>query len=466
MCEYRFRFFHSCHDQAIVFEDGFEFMECFKRKEEWRKVYLIKITRGLEMRMPDKGDNFGLHSIVELFGRDYKVDTIDVYRQVTHSMSIGAFYDKITAKERPRLYNILSLEFSQNEVMRKLVSPPILVLELSFVHKLWPDRNDLINWDPELDYLPSSMKVRHIVEVLEEHRRNKPEVALFCLCGMAGSYTDFHIDFGGSSVWYHIYQGRKIFYIVEPTAVYLDLFEKYQRSESKTEVFFGDLLPPGALRRVVIEEGQTLMVPSGWIHAVYTPVDSLVFGGNFLHALNTRMQLKVYEMEQRLKKEIGTEDRFLFPNFELVHWYAARSFILEQLREANDEGNRADQYIMDAAVALLPRLKEWMRRDKEEKSDVPLSFGDVVTKLQKEINKQEVEFSIDSFRQRYGEVICWLHRFAHLQKNLLNYVYHQQTATFETLSDVQNFDVRRDSYPHFTLSWGAYLTRWKPCGPY
>ncbi|VDO27381.1 unnamed protein product [Haemonchus placei] len=109
---------------------------------------------------------------------------------------------------------------------------------------------------------------------------------------MAGSYTDFHIDFGGSSVWYHIYEGQKVFYIVEPIDEYLDLFEQYQRSENRTEVFFGDLLPKGALRRVFIDAGETLMIPSGWIHAVYTPVDSLVFGGNFLHALNVPMQLK------------------------------------------------------------------------------------------------------------------------------------------------------------------------------
>ena len=26
------------------------------------------------------------------------------------------------------------------------------------------------------------------------------------LMGTAGSYTDFHIDFGGTSVWYHVVQ--------------------------------------------------------------------------------------------------------------------------------------------------------------------------------------------------------------------------------------------------------------------
>ncbi|VDK46986.1 unnamed protein product [Cylicostephanus goldi] len=93
-------------------------------------------------------------------------------------------------------------------------------------------------------------------------------------------------------------------------------------------------------------------------------------------------------MEQRLKKVVGTEEKFLFPHFELVNWYAARSLILEQLREANDEGNRADQYILDAATALMPCLKEWMRRDKEAKMNSTTSFNDVLVKLQREINKQ------------------------------------------------------------------------------
>ena len=25
-----------------------------------------------------------------------------------------------------------------------------------------------------------------------------------------GSYTDFHMDFGGTSVWYHLLQGSKV----------------------------------------------------------------------------------------------------------------------------------------------------------------------------------------------------------------------------------------------------------------
>ena len=37
----------------------------------------------------------------------------------------------------------------------------------------------------------------------------------------------------------------------------------------------------------------------GWIHAVYTPVDSLVFGGNFLHSYSINMQLNVWSVEAK-----------------------------------------------------------------------------------------------------------------------------------------------------------------------
>lgn len=37
-----------------------------------------------------------------------------------------------------------------------------------------------------------------------------PQVQYYCLMSQAGSYTDFHVDFGGTSVWYHILKGEKV----------------------------------------------------------------------------------------------------------------------------------------------------------------------------------------------------------------------------------------------------------------
>ncbi len=33
------------------------------------------------------------------------------------------------------------------------------------------------------------------------------QVQKYCIMSMKDSYTDFHIDFGGTSVWYHVYKG-------------------------------------------------------------------------------------------------------------------------------------------------------------------------------------------------------------------------------------------------------------------
>ena len=42
----------------------------------------------------------------------------------------------------------------------------------------------------------------------------------------------------------------------------------------------------------VAVEGRIIVFNTGWIHAVLTPEDSLVFGGNFLHRYNISQQLQ------------------------------------------------------------------------------------------------------------------------------------------------------------------------------
>ena len=43
------------------------------------------------------------------------------------------------------------------------------------------------------------------------------------------------------------------------------------------------------------------MIPSGWIHAVYTPEESLVFGENFLHSFAIEKQLRVAQIEELIQ---------------------------------------------------------------------------------------------------------------------------------------------------------------------
>ena len=109
-----------------------------------------------------------------------------------------------------------------------------------------------------------------------------PKVQKYCLMSVKGCYTDFHIDFGGTSVWYHILRGKKVFWLVPPTENNLKTYENWTLSGRQGDVFFGDIVDKCGM--ITLEAGNTFMIPSGWMHAVYTPEDSLVFGGNFLHS--------------------------------------------------------------------------------------------------------------------------------------------------------------------------------------
>ena len=54
-------------------------------------------------------------------------------------------------------------------------------------------------------------------------------------------FSDFHIDFGGTSVWYHIFKGEKIFYLIQPTSSNLSFYERWHRMSGQNETFLGKL---------------------------------------------------------------------------------------------------------------------------------------------------------------------------------------------------------------------------------
>ena len=70
----------------------------------------------------------------------------------------------------------------------------------------------------------------------------------------------------------------------------MSLYERWHRLSTHSETFLGDMVDK--CHKLVVREGETVLIPTGWIHAVLTTQDSLVFGGNFLHSLNIQLQLK------------------------------------------------------------------------------------------------------------------------------------------------------------------------------
>jgi hypothetical protein len=223
--------------------------------------------------------DFGV--IEELVGANCPLEVIDVESQRSFPMKMGelkAYFDTATSLRR-NIYNVISLEISKTKLMEYVDAPGVLKKISWITNGVWPTLTTSTKTMP-----PKKSKI------VRSFEPEIPQVYRYCLISAANSYTDFHIDFGGSSVWYHVVKGRKIFFFIEPTDQNLLIYEKWNESITNTEVFLGDKVDK--CYKLEIFEGNTIFLPTGWIHSVYTPEDSIVFGGNFLQSISIPLQIK------------------------------------------------------------------------------------------------------------------------------------------------------------------------------
>uniref|UniRef100_G3PY04 Lysine-specific demethylase 2B n=1 Tax=Gasterosteus aculeatus aculeatus TaxID=481459 RepID=G3PY04_GASAC len=287
----------------VHFMEGKDFSYEYVQRDALRTPLIFKEKEGLGLRMPDP--EFTVSEIKGLVGSRRSVDVMDVSTQKGSEMSMSQFarYYETPEEERDKLFNVISLEFSHTK-LESLIKRPT-VDQVDWVDNMWPP--DLKQSQTEATNVISDMKY--------------PKVQRYCLMSVKGCYTDFHIDFGGTSVWYHVFKGQKVFWLVPPTPHNLALYEDWVLSGKQSDLFLGDRAD--GCQRVGLEQGYTFFIPSGWIHAVYTPVDTLVFGGNILHSFNIPMQLTIHEIENRTK----VHSKFRFPFYFEICWYVLERYL-------------------------------------------------------------------------------------------------------------------------------------------
>ncbi|KAL8961149.1 MAG: hypothetical protein Q9193_002258 [Seirophora villosa] len=285
--------FESSSDTAYPDEGDAALLEdWFSRDPEFRNV-LDHGQDALDMVIPA---NLTVRKVAELYGPDEKVEVIDVKSQNGEgkkwNMRRWAEYYESTTNKVVR--NVISLEVSQSTLGR-LIRRPQIVRDLDLQDSVWP---------AEL-----------------QAKGEFPRVQFYCLMSVADCFTDFHIDFGGSSVFYHILKGKKTFFFIPPKEKHLKKYEEWCMSPAQNWTFLADQTKE--CYRVDLSEGDTMLIPAGWIHAVWTPEDSLVIGGNFLTRLNYSMQLRITQIE----KATGVARKFRYPHFQKIQWYTAIRYL-------------------------------------------------------------------------------------------------------------------------------------------
>lgn len=121
------------------------------------------------------------------------LDVMDVNTQKNCEMTMKEWQRYYEDPDKDKLLNVISLEFSHTK-LENYVRAPTIVRQIDWVDAVWPkhlkeQQHESTNAIDEMMY---------------------PKVQKYCLMSVKGCYTDFHVDFGGTSVWYHIVKGSKV----------------------------------------------------------------------------------------------------------------------------------------------------------------------------------------------------------------------------------------------------------------
>ncbi|XP_063396735.1 lysine-specific demethylase 2A-like isoform X2 [Mytilus trossulus] len=257
---------------------------------------------GLGLRVPS--ENFKVSDVKQCVGSRRMLDVMDVNTQKGIEMSMRDWVQYYENTERSRLLNVISLEFSHTK-LENYVESPALVRQVDWVDTVWPRH-----------YKDCQTESTNIIDKMKY-----PKVQKYCLMSVKGCYTDFHVDFGGTSVWYHILHGKKVFWLIPPTPKNMEIYLTWVLSGKQGDIFLADKVE--GCERITLHAGYTFIIPSGWIHGVYTPEDSLVFGGNFLHNYNMETQLTVSDIEDRTH----VPHKFRYPFYAEIAWYVLAQYL-------------------------------------------------------------------------------------------------------------------------------------------
>jgi hypothetical protein len=306
-----------------------------------------------------KMSKFDPSDVARLAGPKRKLSVLSVAKQTGLRMSLeqwAEYWGSAEQRAAKGILNLITLECSGTALASRLRSPAF-VREVDWIDKIWPAHDDASLATAGNKCGEESEAVGFKQKTGQKFRNSKgtgstthPKVQMYCLMSVEGSYTDFHVDFGGTSVWYHLLKGEKVtarltstttsiplprsnsrlllpplprlaphplsqvFLLAPPTPANFssfstwcseDLFSTgaapaeaapphtssslptYPLCPPRTllpvhsplhptpllfpTVFLPEMMAPGSFSRVVLHAGETLIIPSGWIHAVLTP---------------------------------------------------------------------------------------------------------------------------------------------------------------------------------------------------
>lgn len=262
-----------------------------------------------------KGANKGIATVEEVLkciGEDHPVNVMDVQSQENETWTMSQWNDYFGKphESRDRIRNVISLEVSDCDILE--FNRPNIVNTKDMVDITWNIS------DTHKDDVP------------------RPKITKYCLMSVKDAFTDYHLDFAGTCVYYNLVFGKKRFILYPPTPHNLAKYVEWSTSTYQNSIFLGTELEDGIAME--LNSGDLFMIPAGYIHVVYTPEDSLIFGGNYLTFRDISKHLKIVEVE----KDTGVPKKYTFPNFDEVMGRTCEWLIKQALNDQKYDLNFED----------------------------------------------------------------------------------------------------------------------------
>ena len=322
------------------------------------------------MHLPYPSSEITIDRITTSVGEDLPVEVMDVLTQQSvvpgWKMWQWRDYFHTDTESRDRIRNVISLEISDVDALGKDFIRPSVVRNLDLVDKVWQSRDE------------------------------RPKVTKYCLMSVGGSFTDFHVDFSGTAVYYNVCIGSKTFLMYPPSPENLGLYESWCLEPDQNYTWFGDyhitkgnkkVAPSGGFK-ITLQEGDLFFIPSGWIHSVYTSQDSVVLGGNFLTLMSLPTHLDIYEIEKRTK----VPSKYQFPKFNKVLWLTSFYYLSHQQEFVEDiEGHSRikkedfppdeESGALSISGEVLERLIEHLKKHYEKSKTSQVARNGIPTEI-------------------------------------------------------------------------------------
>ena len=161
---------------------------------------------------------------------------MDVNTQQALTMTMKDWCEYYDNPNRDRLLNVISLEFSHTK-LENYVEAPLVVRQLDWIETVWPQ----------------NLRLTHTESTNLIEKMKYPKVQKYVLMSVADCYTDFHVDMGGTSVWYHVLKGEKIFWLIPPTDKNLKTYEKWVMKGNQSATFLPDIMDD--CQRITLKKG-------------------------------------------------------------------------------------------------------------------------------------------------------------------------------------------------------------------